>query len=107
MEENPFKSDERKFPVDFAVPVNERNILNINIPEGYVVEELPASVVYVLPDNAAQFVYKSQQNGSVIQIFSQLKISRTYYQPHEYKLLKEFYKNIISKHGEQIVLKKV
>jgi hypothetical protein len=107
MEENPFKSDERKFPVDFAVPVNERNILNINIPEGYVVEELPASVVYVLPDNAAQFVYKSQQNGSIIQIFSQLKITKTYYQPHEYKLLKEFYKNMISKHGEQIVLKKV
>jgi hypothetical protein len=104
---NPFASDTRLYPVDFAVPINERNILNIAIPEGYNVEELPAEIKLTLPDNAASFVYMARKNGQIIQVSSTFRITRTNYSPDEYKLLKEFYKNVISKHGEQIVLKKI
>jgi hypothetical protein len=106
-ETNPFASDTRLYPVDFGVPISERNILNIAIPDGYNVEELPKEIKLVLPDNAASFVYLARKNGTIIQISSTLKITRTSYQPSEYVLLKEFYKNVIAKYGEQIVLKKI
>jgi hypothetical protein len=104
---NPFISDTRLYPIDFGVPMSEKNILNIAIPDGYDVEELPTDLKLILPDNAASFAYMARKNGNNIQVSSTFKISRTKYNPSEYQLLKEFYKNMISKHGEQIVLKKL
>jgi hypothetical protein len=106
-ETNPFISDTRLYPIDFAVPVSEKNILNIAIPEGYVVEELPKDLKLMLPDNAATFVYMTRKTGSNIQVSATFKITRTFYLPSEYQLLKEFYKNVVAKNGEQIVLKKI
>jgi hypothetical protein len=106
-ETNPFASDTRLYPVDFAVPINEKNILNITVPDGYQVDELPTEIKLSLPENAATFIYLARKVGSNIQVSSTLKITRTKYLPEEYQLLKEFYKNVISKYGEQIVLKKI
>ena len=104
---NPFVSDTRLYPVDFAVPVTEKNIINLNIPGGYQVEELPAEIKLSLPGNAATFIYMVRNLGTTVQVSSTLKINRTLFTSQEYQLLKEFFKNIISKYGEQIVLKKV
>jgi hypothetical protein len=106
-ETNPFISDTRLYPIDFAVPVSEKNILNIAIPEGYDVEELPKDLKIMLPDNAATFIYMARKTGSNIQVSATFKITRTNYLPSEYQLLKEFYKNVVAKNGEQIVLKKI
>ncbi|MFN8258461.1 MAG: DUF3857 domain-containing protein [Bacteroidales bacterium] len=106
IEKNPFSSETREYPVDFAVPINEKYILSIAIPEGYQVDELPKAVSIKMPDNGASFVYQVQQVQNNIQVVSQLKITRTLYLPDEYQLLKELFTNIISKYGEQIVLKK-
>ncbi len=103
--DNPFTAETREYPVDFAIPIITTYILNFKIPEGYIVEEMPENSMVVLPEKAAQFIYKSQvQNGS-IQIYSQMKINKTFFLPDQYELLKEFYSHIIEKINEQIVLK--
>jgi hypothetical protein len=106
IEKNPFSSEKREYPVDFAVPIARKYVLNITIPDDYEVEELPKNTSVKLPDNGASFSYLAQQVGKNIQITSQLKITRTMYPSSEYDYLKELYKNIIGKFGEQIVLKK-
>ncbi len=103
--DNPFTAETREYPIDFAVPINTTYILNFKIPKGYTVEETPENSVVVLPEKAAQFIYKSQvQNGS-LQIYSQIKINKTFFLPDQYELLKDFYSHIIEKINEQIVLK--
>ena len=106
-DENPFKSDIREYPVDFATPLLQKSIINIAIPEGYKVEELPKPTKVVLPNNDASFAYKAQQVGANIQVMAQLNIKKTLFLPQEYKLLKELFRNIIDKQGEQIVLKRI
>ena len=106
-EENPFSSETREYPVDFAMPIFDKYIINIAIPEGYEVEELPQAAKVVLPDNAASFVYQAQLVGNNIQIISQRKIDKTLFLPQEYHLLRELYRHIIAKYGEQIVLKRI
>ncbi len=106
VQENPFSSETREYPVDFAVPRFEKYILSIAIPEGYDVDELPKGVSVTLPENAASFTYQTQKNQTNIQVVCQLKINKTTYLSDEYAHLKELYKNIIAKYGEQIVLKK-
>ncbi|MBD0260582.1 MAG: hypothetical protein ICV83_33105, partial [Cytophagales bacterium] len=46
------------------------------------------------------------QVGNVIQVTSKISLRKSLYLPEEYAHLKEFYHQIVSKHAEQIVLKK-
>jgi len=105
--ENPFSSETREYPVDFATPIYEKNVINIVIPEGYQVEELPKPTKVVLPNSDASFIYNAQKAGANIQVMSRIVIKKTLFLPQEYHLLKELYRNIIEKYGEQIVLKKI
>jgi Domain of Unknown Function with PDB structure (DUF3857)/Transglutaminase-like superfamily len=104
--ENPFKQEERSFPVDFGCPIVESYFMSFTLPEGFEVEEMPKSGVMVLPDKSASFSYTIGQQQNMIQIRSRLSIEKGVYLPDEYKSLKEFFAQVISKQKEQIILKK-
>ncbi|MER2996497.1 DUF3857 domain-containing protein [Pontibacter populi] len=104
--ENPFKLTERRYPVDFATPIDETIITKYTIPAGYVVDEAPKSVNVLLPENGGKFIYMVQQNGNELQVMSRVNINRPVFYAEEYVYLKEFYNQIVAKHAEQIVLKK-
>jgi len=106
LEKNPFKEEERKLPVDFTFPVNSYNIVNLMIPEGYVVEELPQSIIVNNPDKSITFKYLVKDGGSNIQIITHFAQSRTFYTPEEYPHIRELYAMAVSKYNEQVVLKK-
>jgi hypothetical protein len=106
LKENPFKSDARQYPVDFGFPSEKLLLSQINIPNGYTVDELPKSVIFVLPDNAGKYVYSASRSENIISITSNLQINKCFYLPDEYLNLREFYNHVIGKQAEQIVLKK-
>lgn len=106
--ENPFQLKERTYPVDFAVPIHEKYIFNLLIPEGFKIEELPKATKVVLPDNGATFFYQAKDIGSnQIQLVSDVVIAQTIFRPDEYEYIKLFFDHIVTKHSEQIVLKKI
>jgi hypothetical protein len=105
--ENPFKLMERTYPVDFGAPMDETYICRFTIPAGYEMEEAPKSVAVTLPENGGRFMYMVQKEGNTIQVMSKVSISKPVYYAPEYPYLKEFYSQIVAKHAEQIVLKKV
>ena len=107
LEENPFKLEERKFPVDFGFPTKQRFIITIEIPEGYKVESLPEGVNVKLGDNIIAFKYLLSENKNKIQLSSEFAINRYYVTPQEYSDLKKFYQFIIDKEKEKIVLSKI
>jgi hypothetical protein len=104
--ENPFKNDVRKFPVDFGTPIDRTFVGSYTVPEGYVVEEMPKNIIVDLPEKGGRFTFMAAQNGNVIQVTSKISFRKSLYLPEEYAHLKEFYHQIVSKHAEQIVLKK-
>jgi hypothetical protein len=106
IEENPFKEENRKFPVDYIYPRHSKYLLNFSIPSEYFVEELPVSTHLSLPDNAAEFTYNVKESGNKIQFVSEFKINRSIFPGDEYKGLKEFYEKVVAKQSEQIVLRK-
>ncbi len=107
VEENPFKSETRDYPIDFAMPIFKKHMVMITIPAGYEVSELPEVAKVTLPNNAGLFLYQAQKVGNNIQVLSQLKIDKVVFAPQEYNLLKELYRLIIDKYSEQIVLKRI
>ncbi|MFW6222804.1 MAG: hypothetical protein ACOC3T_04245 [Bacteroidota bacterium] len=104
--ENPFKLDERKYPVHFPYPIKNRYIINLEIPEGYVVEKLPESLKTALPENAGTFIYQLQQTQNRITLLYTFQLNRIYFNTSAYGMLKEFYKSLYEKHNEMIILKK-
>ncbi len=103
---NPFRLAERKFPVDFAAPLNQNFTAVYTLPEGYTVEDLPQKVVFALPDNAGRFTYLVVANGNQVQVTSRIAINKTLFLPDEYPTLRAFFDKIVAKHAEQVVLKK-
>ncbi|MBI9053519.1 MAG: DUF3857 domain-containing protein [Bacteroidales bacterium] len=106
MDNNPFKIEERKYPVDYIHPIEKTYILNLSIPDGYLVEQCPKSVKVALPDNKGSFIYSIKNLGKSIQLTYKFSIKDVVILPTEYGYLKEFYNQIINKHSEMIVLKK-
>ncbi|MFM7852955.1 MAG: hypothetical protein ACKO96_13820 [Flammeovirgaceae bacterium] len=78
----------------------------IQIPEGYVLEELPKPKVMLLPENGGKFVYSASNQGNVINFVSQFIINKSVFAVEEYPTLREFYNLVVAKQAELIVLKK-
>ncbi|HBH04991.1 MAG TPA: hypothetical protein DDX92_00120 [Flavobacteriales bacterium] len=103
---NPFKDNERLLPVDLIVPKSQTQNVTIQIPEGYVVDEIPEQVNVQLPNEDGQFKYTIRSFGGMIQLQSVIEINRTFYSSTEYSMLKEFFDLIFQKTSEEIVLKR-
>jgi hypothetical protein len=106
-EENPFKLQERKYPVELEYPIMEQYIIQIKIPDGYRIESVPSPLRVSLPDNGASFVYNIVSTGNQIMCSSKFEINKTLFLPEEYPDLKLFFSTLISKQAEQVVLKKI
>lgn len=104
--ETPFKLENRDYPVDFVYPFSHKLIFNIQLPEGYSVDEVPQSVKYVFGENSGTYLYRCQQVGGMIQIISELNIAKSLFSQIEYKELKGFYESVVAKQAENIVLVK-
>jgi Domain of Unknown Function with PDB structure (DUF3857)/Transglutaminase-like superfamily len=106
VEKNPFIKTKREFPVNFGHATSQVVAANIEIPDGYIVEEVPKNIAASLPDNGGKFTYLIVKTGKNIQIQSKLNLNRPIYEAAEYEYLSQLYKMIVDKHAEQIVLKK-
>jgi hypothetical protein len=103
---NPFKVTERKYPVDFGVPQEETFIASYSIPDSYAVEEMPKQEVINLPNNGGKFLFSCNADNGILKISSRIMLKKAIYSEAEYPSLREFYNRIVSKHAEQVVLKK-
>ncbi|HMK20195.1 MAG TPA: transglutaminase domain-containing protein [Chitinophagaceae bacterium] len=105
--ENPFKSATRTYPVEMPYAFDEVFVLTTDVPAGYEVDELPKSIKVNFDEEGKSFFeYIISQSGGVISFRSRIKLTRSYYLPDEYEILREFFNLIVSKHSEQIVFKK-
>ncbi|WP_281298140.1 DUF3857 domain-containing protein [Flavobacterium limnophilum] len=105
--ENPFKQEIREYPVDFGYPTQEKYNININIPEGFIVESIPQSLNIATGENVGAFKYMIANSGNSIQIVITKDINTSIVQADFYPVLKDFYQQMIDKENEKIVLKKI
>ncbi len=106
--ENPFKAAKRLYPVEMPTAIDEGFYLNLAVPEGYAVEELPKQMVVKLNEqNEGIFEYRIAAADGRISLRSRVQIGRTEFLPAEYETLREFFDLVVKKHAEQIVLKKI
>lgn len=105
--ENPFKQETREYPVDFVYPSQDKFNISLTIPEGYAVEVLPTAKVVSMPDNLANFKYNISNTSNQIQLMFTFDTNQAIIGSEHYEELKAFYKEVVDKQTEKIVLKKV
>lgn len=106
LKENYFKSTERNYPVELPSKIEKTYIFYIDVPEGFVVDEIPKSARVKLNDDEGLFEYIISKTESQVSLRSKLTINKTVFMPEEYESLKNFFDYVVKKHAEQIVFKK-
>lgn len=105
--ENPFKQEVREYPIDFGYPNQEKYNININIPEGFIVESMPKPLNIVTGENVGAYKYLIVNTVNNIQIVITKDINTSIVQADFYPVLKDFYQQMTDKQNEKIVLKKI
>jgi len=104
--ENPFTAEKREYPIYYAYPFQKKIMINIEIPEGFEIVSVPVSTSISTGENVGFFSYATQVAGRKIQITMSSEIKMAMLSAEFYDPLKAFYKQMIEKLNEKIVLKK-
>ncbi|WP_250434864.1 transglutaminase domain-containing protein [Hanstruepera flava] len=105
--ENPFKQEARLYPIDIIYPRSEKYVVNMMLPDGYIVESLPKNTKIQYNNNEGEFTYLARENGKMLQFTINLDMNKTLILPENYPEFKRFFELMIEKETEKIVLKKV
>ena len=103
---NYFKSAERVYPVEMPYTIDEVYVMNMQVPEGYEIDELPKSTKVALNEGEGSFEYMIMKNENMIQMRTRLQLKKANFFADDYEGLRSFFDHIVKKHSEQIVLKK-
>ena len=107
MDENPLTEEERTLPIEFPYIYTENLASVITLPEGYVVEELPKSLMIKSEDGKLSCVIASTSDGSTLSSRCQIQIGRLFFSPNEYPFVKSFLDEVYKRLQDVIVIKKV
>jgi hypothetical protein len=105
--ENPFKAADRLYPVEMPSCTDETYVLNMEVPKGYKVEELPKSARVSLNENEGMFEYMIGESSGRIQLKCRIVLKKANFDPEDYQTLRDFFAFIVKKEAEQIVFKKL
>ncbi|MFC5682635.1 DUF3857 domain-containing protein [Flavobacterium sp. MAHUQ-51] len=105
--QNPFKQENREYPVDYGFPFLDKLAVTIDIPEGYKVESLPKSTTLKMNEDLGVFKYLIGLNGNTIQVSVSNQINSSLVSADDYVNLKAYYQKMIEKESEKIILSKI
>ncbi len=102
--ENPFKLQERTYPIDFGYKDVYFYSMKLNFGETFSIIEAPKDYVISLPNNSGQLLFTSTiQNNSVI-VSLKFNFKETIYGPEFYPYLKEFMNKIVDIQTNSLIL---
>jgi hypothetical protein len=107
MKKNPFTAAARVYPVEMPYVFDERFVMDMEIPRGYKVDELPPAVQEKLNYRQGLFECSFSVTGQKIHMQCRMMIAKANFPSGNYKDLREFFSLAIKKQSEQIVFKKI
>lgn len=103
---NPFKSEIRNYPIEFDFPQKINYNISIKVPSNYLVESFPSNASYETTGKELAFSFIGNDSDGVIQIAASFAVNAKIINATDYEMVKVFFKEMISKQTEKIVLKK-
>jgi Domain of Unknown Function with PDB structure (DUF3857)/Transglutaminase-like superfamily len=104
---NPFTAAERFYPVEMPYKIDDVYNLTMEIPKGYMADEIPKSARVNFNEDEGTFEYLITADKQLIQMRCRLFLKKANFTNEEYQTLRDFYAFIVKKESEQIVFKKI
>ncbi|WP_406684053.1 DUF3857 domain-containing protein [Seonamhaeicola sp. MEBiC1930] len=104
--DNPFKLQERSYPVDFGYADSFYYILRLDIGDSYEFIEKPKPIMLNLPHNTGTFSFTSEAVGSKLTVSFRVNFKEPIYPADYYPYLKEFMNKIIDIQNNSLILLK-
>jgi hypothetical protein len=93
--ENPFKLQERTYPIDFGFKDSYVYILKLNLENKYKVLEQPKDILIGLPNNTGQISFSTKVFGESVNLMMKIDFKESSYTPEYYPYLKDFMSKIV------------
>ncbi len=103
---NPFLDETRYADIDFGYAQEYTIYGNYIIPDGYIFDELPKNTLLKMPDGSASLSISYVGENNLLNVKTDIAFNRSFYEMDMYLDFKEFYKLLLDKLNEQIVIKK-
>jgi len=101
-----FRKEERQLPVDFPFAESLTYSFSLEIPDGYVVEELPERASKNFPAIGGRIQLLAQQIGNAVNVTYRTNLDKMLIMPEDYPDLRLFWETAVGAEKSTIVLKK-
>ena len=106
LEKNLFVADTRVADVDFGVQQEYIIFGNYTIPPGYVFDGVPENIAMTTPNKDIVFNRVTNVEENLLNVRITVEFKNTFYTADSYPGFREFYKKLMDKLNEQVVIKK-
>ena len=103
---NPFTAEMRKMPVDFPRVSSERFVINISLPEGYVMEGEPRNTTVTTADKGLEGRILTSSSEGRVQMSWQFNVNKISHPEKDYADLRQIFDMLSKYTSEQIIIKK-
>lgn len=103
-EENPFKLQERTYPIDFGYKDVYNYSMQIKIDEGLKILEIPEKVNYLLPNGAGSLVFNTELKDNLLTLYFKVKFNLPIYAPEYYPYLKIFMDKVVELQNNTVIV---
>ncbi|OMP29775.1 DUF3857 domain-containing protein [Mangrovimonas sp. DI 80] len=105
--QNPFKLQERNYPIDFGFNDSFMYKLQIQVADDLDILEIPENFTISLPNNTGTLIFNSKKEDNNVMLYLKFDFKESIYGPEYYKSLKIFFGKIVDiQHNSLIVLEK-
>ncbi len=104
MPENPFTEEQRLMPIEFPCLQSEQIVVNITLPDGYVVEQKPQAQVLTNTDKSITGRLFSSFEGNRVQVRYQLNVTKLTQPQANYSSIRELYELLAERTKDMLVI---
>jgi hypothetical protein len=105
--DNPFSAEIRKMPVEFHSLGTHRVVVNITLPEGYIVESEQRNTTVITQDKGLEGRIQTTTGNGKVQLSCQFSINKIVHSEKSYADLHLIFDDVIKYTTEQLVIKKM
>ncbi|NRD23423.1 DUF3857 domain-containing protein [Winogradskyella litoriviva] len=103
-EENPFKLQERSYPIDFGYKDIYNYSIQIKIDDDLTVLEIPEPINYILPNKSGSLLFNSELNDESLILYFKVQFNLPIYAPEYYPYLKKFMDKVVEIQNNAVIV---
>ena len=105
VKDNPFKAEERVYPISYSRLEETKVNVKINLPENITIGILPKPITTKVKGNSYAFSYAVTSTEKMVEANYTFNINSLTIPQPQYKEVRALYNNLVNKHAEPIILK--